>query len=98
MKLEQTYQNGKDVKQLKSILSPIKFNTNNFGTSVRARGVFGNFICLSDNLVPWMFIVIIVRSDKYTHPWMKPLIDTLNEDDSDLHCALKVACVEYRKG
>ena len=75
-----------------------KFTPKKFGSPIRTKKVWGNYIDAYQTAVPWLVIGIPIRSDKHMSPWMKPIMEALEKDNGKLHSEMKLACVADRKG
>ena len=75
-----------------------KFSAKNFGSPVRSKPVWSNWIEVTPTLVPFLWLISLLRSDKPITPFLKPLKKKLEEDEGELHSELGIACVTERKG
>ena len=75
-----------------------KFTPKKFGSPIRTKKVWGNYINVHQTTVPWLVIGIPIRSNKHMCPWMKPIIEFLERDNGELRVMLNVALVADRKG
>ena len=75
-----------------------KFSSKNFGSPVRQKPVWGNWLEVLPTLVEWLWVVLLWRSDKPITPYLKPLEKKLEGDEGELHSELGIACITDRKG